>query len=271
MKVYIVLLLGEDERTKMSYLNLVRKLPYRFQEPEALFLAGILQFHQLENLLFLGELNQLISIGEGNIREEKISISSPAMTLEDILQKQIDTLTIHLISHGREDPIGALAIKPNPYQSIKVNAEALAKFFLHNRPSGTFEINLIDLIACNSLRLALCLSLLIPKSRIQGYEKPVVVQESGDIALYDPITEKVISATSRLGIIPRVRFISGITIGETPKMLGMPPVDFKFELAIANIKKQPEFQATQHSIQTNFFVAVVPEDSHLLLSATTIR
>ncbi len=262
MKIRIVLLLGEDERTIVSYSNLVKKFPYRFQDPETLFLTGILQFHQPENILTFRELTQLSLIPYGSVSKEQILIPSPEMTLEDILEKTINTLSIHLISHGREDPIGALTIKTTPYKSIKIGAETLARFFLHNRPRDTFEINLIDLIACNSLRLALCLSLLIPKIRILGYENPVVIQENGEVALYDPISGKTISTSSASGrgVVPKVRFDSGSIPGKIPKMFGFPSENFEFESMVAEITAHPEFQRILENIKATLHALAQSED-----------
>ena len=143
-----------------------------------------------------------------------------------------------------------------------MNVEALAKFFLYNRPRDTFEINLIDLIACNSLRLALCLSLLIPKIRILGYENPVVIQENGDVALYDPRSGKTISTSSAsgYGVVPKVRFDSGPIPGKIPKMVGFPPENFEFESMVVEITAHPEFQRMLKNIKATLHAPAQSED-----------
>ena len=261
MIVRIVLLLGDDDRTAKSYRNLVNKLPYKFQEAGTIFLAGILQFDPTEEKIAYRQLSHITAgEGESGIREKILTISSPDASLENILRTQIDSLKIHLIAHGREDLIGALSLHLTPYEFIKVSAEALAKFFLHNRPRETLEINLIDFLACSSLKLALCLSLLIPNSRIQGYENPIVVNEDGNVALYDLESKREASTAivGGCGVIPVVRFISS-ALGTSPRMAGIPPVDFVLETAIRALESQEEFQTTLRNVRS-----IIAADRHPL-------
>ena len=125
MNVRIVLLLGRDERTQISYENLVKKLPYRFAEPDTLFLAGILRFEQSENIITFQDLMRLDKKLDGDVSQEEIVIPSERMGLEDIVQKPIDKLRIHFISHGREDAIGALTIKEARQQNLWVAGGSL--------------------------------------------------------------------------------------------------------------------------------------------------